>query len=129
MQRIKPVLGDDREQGWQRAPQKQRLGLFEEPRGDKIEASRTLGGWGWGHPYSFMDTPLSRWDLPFKGPGVGRDQPSWGAVSRPALAYRVGSVSRRAWGGARGTWSLVGVARAPIWKDVDSWEAMMEGEG
>lgn len=34
MQRIKPELGDDREQGWQRDPQKQRLGLFEEPRGD-----------------------------------------------------------------------------------------------
>ena len=73
MQRIKPVLGDDREQGWQRDPQKQRLGLFEEPRGDKIEASRTLGGWGWGQPLSFMDTPLSRWDSPFKGVRVSEE--------------------------------------------------------
>lgn len=76
-----------------------------------------------------MDTPLSRWNLPFKGPGVGRDQLSWGAVSTPGLACRVGSLSRGAWGGAKGTWSLVGLARALIWKDVDSWKAKMEGGG
>lgn len=35
IQRIKPMLGNDREHGWRRDPQRQRLGLLEEPRGDR----------------------------------------------------------------------------------------------
>lgn len=56
--KIKPELGDGREQGWQRDLQKQRLGLFEEPRGDIKLKPRNTGRLGWSHPYSFMDTPL-----------------------------------------------------------------------
>lgn len=29
------MLGNDREHGWRRDPQRQRLGLLEEPRGDR----------------------------------------------------------------------------------------------
>lgn len=104
------MLGNDREHGWRRDPQRQRLGLLEEPRGDRKlklpEHWQAGGGAGptaaWTHPTEQLGLPLQRTG------SQGERGPSWGAVSMPGLAFGVDRGSQGDRDGAGGTGSLVG---------------------